>query len=71
MPLSRDALVGPYLQVTLARTYMLAGEPDLAVETLRPLLEIPSPITREALRVDPIWAPLRHYSRFGALAETR
>ena len=69
MPLSRDALVGPYLQTTLARTYMLVGEPELATATLEPLLGIPSPITREALRADPVWAPLRKHPRFVALIE--
>ncbi len=67
MPISRDALVGPYLAATLARTYMLAGEPELAVEALAPLLDIPSPITREALRADPVWQPLREHPRFQAL----
>jgi TolB-like protein/Flp pilus assembly protein TadD len=69
MPVSRDALVGTYLQVTLARTYMLAGEPELAVATLRPLLEIPSPITLAALRVDPIWDPLRSHAAFRSLTD--
>jgi serine/threonine-protein kinase len=69
MPTSRDALVGPYLQATLARTYMLVGEPELATATLEPLLGIPSPITREALRADPVWGPLRKYPRFVALIE--
>lgn len=69
MPVSRDALVGAYLQVTLARTYMLAGEPGLAVATLRPLLEIPSPITLAALRVNPIWDPLRSHAAFRSLTD--
>ncbi|MGH7518085.1 MAG: tetratricopeptide repeat protein, partial [Gemmatimonadales bacterium] len=69
MPVSRDALVGPYLVATLARTYMLADEPELAIETLAPLLDIPSPITREALRADPVWTPLREHPRFRALVQ--
>ncbi len=69
MPVSRDALVGPYLAATLARTYMMVGEPERASETLAPLLTIPSPITREALRVDPIWTPLRQHPRFRALVQ--
>jgi TolB-like protein/Flp pilus assembly protein TadD/tRNA A-37 threonylcarbamoyl transferase component Bud32 len=67
MPPSRDALQGPYFAVALAQTYMMVDQPDLAIETLEPLLEIPSPITREALRADPLWTPLRGHARFRAL----
>ncbi|MGH7519427.1 MAG: protein kinase domain-containing protein [Gemmatimonadales bacterium] len=76
LPISKDALAGPYITVTRARVHMMVGEPDRAIELLEPLLGIPSPITREALRADPAWAPLREHPRFrtlvadaGALAE--
>src|SRR5262249_61644694 len=72
MPVSRDALIGPYFVVGLARTYMMVGEPDRAVETLAPLLEIPSPITRAGLAADPLWAPLKENPGFQKLiAEVR
>jgi hypothetical protein len=72
MPVSRDALIGPYFAVGLARTYMMVGEPDRAVETLAQLLEIPSPITRAGLGADPLWAPLRTHPGFQKLiAEVR
>ena len=67
MPASRDALIGPYFAVGLARTYMMVGEPDRAVETLAPLLEIPSPITRAGLGADPLWAPLQKHPVFQKL----
>jgi len=67
MPVSRDALIAPYFAAGLARTYMMVGEPDRAVETLAPLLEISSPITRAGLGADPLWAPLRDHPKFRRL----
>jgi hypothetical protein len=43
----------------LAEIYTIVGEPDLAIQTLRPLLAIPSWISRPELESDPTWAPLR------------
>ncbi len=67
MPPSKDALVGPYFAMALAQTYMMVDQPELAVEVLEPLLDIPSPVTREALLADPLWAPLRQHPRFRRL----
>jgi tetratricopeptide (TPR) repeat protein len=71
MPPAQDALQGPYFAVALAQTYMMVGEPELAIQPLEPLLEIPSPITRAALRADPIWTPLRVHPQFRRLIEMR
>ncbi len=67
LPVSRDALAGPYVAAALARIYTMTGEPERAAETLAPLLEIPSPITPAALRADPVWAPIREHPRFRKL----
>lgn len=67
MPVSRDALVGAYFAAALARTYMMVNEPDLATDALARLVDIPSPVTRAALRADPLWAPLREHPRFRKL----
>ncbi|HEU5169871.1 MAG TPA: protein kinase [Gemmatimonadales bacterium] len=67
LPIARDALAGPYVVVAQARVHMMVGDPERAVELLEPLLRIPSPITREALRADPAWAPLRQHPRFQQL----
>ncbi len=67
LPIGKDALAGPYLMVTRARVHTMLGEPERAMELLEPLLGIPSPITREALRADPAWAPLREHPRFQKL----
>jgi eukaryotic-like serine/threonine-protein kinase len=69
LPPSRDALAGPYVAAALARIYMLADAPGRAVATLDTLLHIPSPITRAALRADPLWEPLRQYPGFLALLD--
>ncbi|MGH7630659.1 MAG: tetratricopeptide repeat protein, partial [Gemmatimonadales bacterium] len=67
LPVTKDALVGPYLIVARARVYMMLGEPERAIATLEPMLAIPSPVTREALRADPLWTPLRERPRFRTL----
>jgi len=68
LPPSRDANSGPYVLTRLAQIYMLAGEHDRALDTLEPLLELPSWLTPALLRSDPTWAPLRTDPRFARLA---
>jgi serine/threonine-protein kinase len=67
LPPSLDANSGPFVQTHLAQIYTLVGEPGLAIETLRPLLSIPSWITVPELQHDPTWSPLRADPRFAAL----
>lgn len=69
VPLARDADTGPFLMSNLARSYMLAGQPDSAVALLRPLLSVSSWISPAELRVDPTWAPLRDHPRFRELTD--
>jgi Flp pilus assembly protein TadD len=68
LPPSRDANSGPFVQTRLAEIYTLVGEPELALETLEPLLRMPSWISPAELRSDPTWAPLRTDPRFARLA---
>jgi tetratricopeptide (TPR) repeat protein len=68
IPVSRDAVSGPYFQTNLALIYMYAGKPDRALEALEPLLRIPTWVTPAELRSDPIWEPLRTHARFRRLA---
>jgi eukaryotic-like serine/threonine-protein kinase len=68
LPPSRDANSGPYVLTRLAQIYMLAGEHDRALDTLEPLLELPSWLTPALLRSDPTWALLRTDPRFARLA---
>ncbi len=68
LPIAQDAVSGPFIVSYLARVYMTAGRQDQAVSILERLIESRSWISAEALRVDPIWDPLRSNPRFRRLA---
>jgi serine/threonine-protein kinase len=67
LPISLDAVSGPYLEIGLARVYMMARRPEQAISILARLLTIPSWVTPAELRVDPIWEPLRSHPDFRKL----
>ena len=66
-PISRDAALGGYLQLQLARIYTIVGEPELAMDQLEPILEMPHYISAGWLRIDPTWARLKDNPRFKRL----
>jgi eukaryotic-like serine/threonine-protein kinase len=68
-PISRNAFTGPYLVHQLARTYILVGEPERALEQIEVLLKIPYYLSPGWLRIDPAFDPLRKNPRFQKLAE--
>jgi hypothetical protein len=51
----------------LGEIYTVVGEPDAAIELLRGVLAVPSPVSAAGLKVDPTWAPLRGNPRFEQL----
>ena len=67
LPIARDAYIGPYLQHQLGRIYLLAGEPEKALDALEPLLKTPYYLSPGWLRIDPTFAPLRGNPRFQRL----
>jgi TolB-like protein/tRNA A-37 threonylcarbamoyl transferase component Bud32/Tfp pilus assembly protein PilF len=70
LPLSLDAVSGPFLQSGLARVYMVAGRAEQAVVILARLLTIPTWISPAELRADPIWEPLRNHPEFRKLTDS-
>jgi len=66
-PVSKDTLVGCYVQHQLVRVYILGGEPEKALERLEPLLRIPYYLSPGWLKVDPNFDPLRGDARFQRL----
>ena len=64
LPVSRDAVGGPYFQLQLARIYVLVGEPEKALDQLEPLMKIPNVLSPGWLKIDPRFDPLRKNPRF-------
>jgi non-specific serine/threonine protein kinase len=69
LPVSKDALEGPFRVRDLAEIYTLVGEYDAALNEIEYLLSIPSYMSVPELRLDRIWDPLRDHPRFQALLE--
>jgi serine/threonine-protein kinase len=67
LPISRDAVLGPYLQHVLARIYLMAGQPEQALDHLEALLKVPYILSPGWLRIDPTFAPLKGNPRFERL----
>ncbi len=70
-PVAKDAYNGPYLQHQLARIYLLAGEPEKALDQLEPLLKIPYYLSPGWLKIDPTFTPLRGNPRFERLVNAK
>ena len=69
LPVSRDAVVGPYFEHQLARIYLLTGEPEKALDIIERLLKPGYMVSPGLLRIDPNFAPLRDNPRFQRMAK--
>lgn len=71
LPMSKDALYGSWVLISLALVEGRVGEIDAAIGHIRELLGRPSHLSAGLLRVDPRWAPLHNDDRFRELAEIK
>jgi len=69
LPISKDHVRGPDIEIERAVVEARIGETDAAIERIRHLLSIPCLLSPALLRIDPTWAPLRNDPRFRKLAE--
>jgi tetratricopeptide (TPR) repeat protein len=68
MPISKDAVEGPFIAANLAVVYAWTDEPDLAFKTLVPLAKrSTAAVSYGELKLDPYWDPLRNDPRFDKL----
>ena len=67
LPLSKDALGGTDIQNQLVLLYLMVGEPEQALNSLEPLLEMPYYLSPAWLRIDPAFKSLRGNPRFERL----
>jgi tetratricopeptide (TPR) repeat protein len=67
LPVTKDALVGPYVLLNLAVVYAWTDEPDLAFDTLSATARIPFGIYYGELKRGPWWEPLRQDPRYNKL----
>jgi tetratricopeptide (TPR) repeat protein len=62
-----DAFFGPLIAEDRARIFAQAGEPEAALDEIERLIAEPSWLSVHALRLDPLWDPVRAQPRFRAL----
>jgi eukaryotic-like serine/threonine-protein kinase len=67
-PIAQDGYSGPYYVDIAARTYILIGEYDRALDALEQILKVPYWVSPGVLRINPEYAPLRSNPRFQKLA---
>ncbi|MGZ5022725.1 MAG: tetratricopeptide repeat protein, partial [Chthoniobacterales bacterium] len=67
LPVSKDAFHGPDILEIAAEVYAVVGETDRAFQTLDELSKIPSPVSAELLKLNPIWDSIRNDPRFEQL----
>jgi serine/threonine-protein kinase len=68
-PVSRDAYGGPDILIARMAALIVSGDYDAALAQIEELLRIPSPLSKNHLRLDPLFEPLRDNPRFKRLVE--
>ncbi len=68
LPVSEDALDGPEWVINMAQVQMRVGRMNEAIRHLRYALSIPSWISVNSIRVDPLWQPIEDAPAFRTLA---
>ena len=66
-----DAMAGPGMEEVIAVARAHLGETDVALQSVKQLLQIPNGLTPAVLRTDPLWDPLRKDPRFQELVEAK
>jgi serine/threonine-protein kinase len=69
LPLSKDAFGGMEIMQVAAEIYTILGDTDKALATLDEMLQKPSSMTVQLLKMDPMWDPLRKDPRFQTLLD--
>jgi tetratricopeptide (TPR) repeat protein len=64
LPVTKDSIAGALLVQYLALIYAWTGERDLAFEQLEIAAKLPGYLSYGALRLDPLWDPIRQDPRF-------
>ncbi|HEX3445172.1 MAG TPA: tetratricopeptide repeat protein, partial [Chthoniobacterales bacterium] len=67
LPISKDAVDGPYPELNLAVVYAWTNEFDLAFERLTSLSKVPNGLYYGSLKREPYWEPLRQDPRYEKL----
>ncbi len=67
LPISNEAILGPDMVRNLAQIYLMLGMYDESVDRLEELLEVPSSMSANWLRFDPLWRDLRDHPKFQRL----
>jgi len=67
MPVSRNAVVGPFRIEDQAFVYTMMRDAEKALDCIERLLEIPSWFSIHLLTIDPKWDPLRDHPRYKRL----
>jgi len=69
-PLKVDAIEEPKYLQHVALAHMLLGNHREATDVLERLLSVGAPVSRQSLRLEPFWDPLRSEPRFARLVGT-